>query len=633
MDTELIKALNGVLKEFPQFWDGEKLHRSMVVDAINQKEPNLIKALISNNKIKSLYSTEIDDVLLFDFEKLTSLLKYKEFWNDSFTKYRNMVGLTSEGKYLNYNSDVVLDFPFKDCVLEGGMTKEDQGKDEIYYNEVIARDEIDRLFAPKVLTKTKRYTKDGIEENITDFSDEDNLIIKGNNLIALHSLKERYAGKVKLIYIDPPYNTGNDSFKYNDRFNRSTWLTFMKNRLEVARDLLSDDGSIWITLDDIEISYLKVLADSIFGESCFLNMIAWQHSDNSNNNALTFSEDFNHILVYSKKADWKPIFLNDLEKRTHFKNPDNDPRGPWFDGNPINNPGLRTNLQFDITAPNGNIIKHPANGWRWSKATMDEKFATGELRFSDDQTRVIRRTYLNDMEGLPPSNLWTCLEKTGHTRKAKYELKKLFPDIPVTSLFSTPKPELLINHIINLATNDTNDLVLDFFIGSGTTAAVAHKMGRRYIGIEQMDYINEITVPRLQKVIEGEQGGISKNVEWQGGGSFVYVEMMELNYQFIHKIENANDYEALTAIFEEMKNNAHLNYQADLNKVLKASYEMDGMPRLVGFDELELHEQKKLLIELLDKNQLYVSYSEIKDRTLNVSETDQAFNHSFYEKD
>ncbi len=198
METELIKALNGVLKAFPQFWDGEKLHRSLVIDAINQKEPALIKALINNDKIKENYSTEIEGVLLFDFEKLASLLKYKEFWYDSFTKYRNSIGLTSEGKYLSYNSDVVLDFPFKDCVLEGGMTKEDQGKDEIYYNEVIARDEIDRLFAPKVLTKTKRYTKEGIEENITDFSDEDNLIIKGNNLIALHSLKERYAGKSHL---------------------------------------------------------------------------------------------------------------------------------------------------------------------------------------------------------------------------------------------------------------------------------------------------------------------------------------------------------------------------------------------------------------------------------------------------
>src|SRR5690606_14959326 len=217
MDTALIQTLKEILKQFPKFWSGENLQRSLVIDAIQKKEVDVIKALVHNDKIKSIYSTDIDGVLILDFDKLISLLKYKEYWADSFTKYRNKVGLTSEGKYLDYNSDVVLDFPFKDCVLEGGMTKEDQGKDEVYYNELIARDEIDRLFSPKVFTNAKRYLKDGVEENITQFNDGDNLVIKGNNLIALHSLKERYAGKVKLIYIDPPYNTGEDGFKYNDR--------------------------------------------------------------------------------------------------------------------------------------------------------------------------------------------------------------------------------------------------------------------------------------------------------------------------------------------------------------------------------------------------------------------------------
>ena len=193
MDTVLLQILNDIFKQFPQFWNGEKLQRSLVIDAIQKKDPQVIKALIANQKVKSIYGTEIDDVLIFDFDKLASLLKYKEYWADSFTKYRNKVGLTSSGKYLDYSSDVVLDFPFKDCVLEGGMTKEDQRKDEVYYNEVIARDEIDRLFSPKVFINSKRYTKDGVEENINEFKD-DNLIIKGNNLLALHSLKERYTG-------------------------------------------------------------------------------------------------------------------------------------------------------------------------------------------------------------------------------------------------------------------------------------------------------------------------------------------------------------------------------------------------------------------------------------------------------
>ncbi|TMS55172.1 site-specific DNA-methyltransferase [Acinetobacter lwoffii] len=164
MDTALIQTLKKILKQFPKFWNGENLQRSLVIDAIQKKEADLVKALINNSKIKSIYSTDVDGVLIFDFDKLISLLKYKEYWADSFTKYRNKVGLTSEGKYLDYNSDVVLDFPFKDCVLEGGMTKEEEAKNEIYYNEIIARDEIDRLFSPKVFTNTKRYTKAGIEE-------------------------------------------------------------------------------------------------------------------------------------------------------------------------------------------------------------------------------------------------------------------------------------------------------------------------------------------------------------------------------------------------------------------------------------------------------------------------------------
>ena len=677
METELIKELNGVLKAFPQFWEGEKLHRSMVIDAINQKEPNLIKALISNDKIKSLYSTNIDGVLLFDFEKLTSLLKYKEFWNDSFTKYRNTVGLTSEGKYLNYNSDVVLDFPFKDCVLEGGMTKEDQGKDEIYYNEVIARDEIDRLFSPKVFTNTKRYTKDGIEENITDFSDEDNLIIKGNNLIALHALKERYADKVKLIYIDPPYNTDNDGFKYNDRFNRATWLTFMKNRLEVAKDLLSDNGIIFVQCDDNEQAYLKVLLNDIFGESNFMSnivikmseasgvkmshankrlpklkeyMLAYKKNQNTIINILkipkkSWDKEYNTIMLGLSKLEFEQL---ELIIESEYRSEDDC----------ITLEDYTNKMTFQSLVDffkENNIQKEDQDNFRWENSyRIFQTTATSEA-FTETLKKHIQQHNIKNkvFYYLTPQNKIYLIKNNIDNLNKKPRVQILFAknyletnpgdfwsDIKTTGLDNEgnvhfkngKKPEELIKRIIQIGSNK-NDIVLDFHLGSGTTAAVAHKMGRRYIGIEQMDYINEITVPRLQKVIDGEQGGISKDVEWQGGGSFVYVEMMELNYQFIHKIDNANDYETLTAIFEEMKNNAHLNYQADLNKVLKASYEMDGMPRLVGFDELELHEQKKLLIELLDKNQLYVSYSEIKDKTLNVSETDQAFNHNFYEKD
>ncbi|MES2365225.1 MAG: site-specific DNA-methyltransferase [Pseudomonadota bacterium] len=353
-----------------------------------------------------------------------------------------------------------------------------------------------------------------------------NRLIFGDNLLALKALEAEFAGKVKCVFIDPPYNTGSAFTHYDDGVEHSIWLSLMRDRLEIIRRLLSDDGSLWITIDDNEAHYLKVLCDEVFGRQCFIADAVWRTSDNSNNNVTKFSLDHNNVLVYAKKADWCPNFLDDPKKRKHFKNPDNDPRGPWFDGNPVNNPGLRPNLQFNITSPTRYVIKHPPNGWRWSLETINEKLTTGEIRFSEDGKRLIRRTYLADMEkGLPPSTLWIDLEETGHNRQAKYELKNLFPDIPVTSLFGTPKPERLIEKVLKLATNP-GDLVLDSFAGSGTTGAVAHKMGRRWIMIELGEHCHTHIIPRLQKVIDGEdQGGISKAVNWQGGGGFRYYHL------------------------------------------------------------------------------------------------------------
>ncbi|MBR3735966.1 MAG: site-specific DNA-methyltransferase, partial [Lachnospiraceae bacterium] len=348
------------------------------------------------------------------------------------------------------------------------------------------------------LDKMKSVGKDGTVGSI----DTENIYVEGDNLDALKILRETYLGKIKMIFIDPPYNTGSDAFVYDDDYaltesdfskvsgqrdsegniifdmkinNESNgrfhtdWLNMMYPRLRIARDFLCDDGAIFITIDHVEHAALKLLCDDIFGSQCFIGDLVWRSSDNSNNNALTFSEDHNNILVYAKRPDWKPNFLNDPKKRMHFKNPDNDPKGPWFDGNPVNNPGLRVNLQYDITTPSGKIIHHPANGWRWSWETVQEKLKTGELRFSDDESRLIRRTYLCDMEGLPPSTLCVDLEVTGHTRGAKYELKKLFPEIPVTSLFSTPKPTLLIKYLLSIGSKK-DSTIMDFFSGSGSTA-------------------------------------------------------------------------------------------------------------------------------------------------------------------
>ncbi|WP_448133491.1 site-specific DNA-methyltransferase [Stenotrophomonas rhizophila] len=351
----------------------------------------------------------------------------------------------------------------------------------------------------------------------------DNRLISGDNLLALKALEQEFTGKVKCVFIDPPYNTGNAFTHYDDGLEHSIWLGLMRDRLEIIRRLLADDGSLWITIDDNEAHYLKVLCDEVFGRNCFFADIAWRTTDNSNNNAKTFSLDTNHVLVYARKPEWAPNFVHDDSKRSHFKNPDNDPRGPWFDGNPLNNPALRPNLQFNLTGPHGDIIKHPPNGWRWSKDTIAEKMNTGEIRFSEDGKRIIRRTYLRDMDkGLPPSNLWASLENTGHNRQAKYELKNLFPDVPTVELFSTPKPEKLLQKILELATNE-GDLVLDSFAGSGTTGAVAHKMGRQWIMVELGEHCHTHIIPRLKKVIDDEdKGGVTEGTGWKGGGGFRY---------------------------------------------------------------------------------------------------------------
>lgn len=359
---------------------------------------------------------------------------------------------------------------------------------------------------------------------------DDNLIIHGDNLEALKALLPTHAGKVDCIFIDPPYNTGNEGWCYNDNVRsplmrewlkksanpvdkedlerHDKWLCMMWPRLQLLRELLSENGSLWVSIDDNEDHRLRQLLDEVFGMNGYITEIAWRHSDNSSNNVTQFSQDFNTILVYSKNEYWTPHFSNDPDKRSHFSNSDNDPKGPWFDGNPVNNPAIRKTLQFDYPGPDGNMIKHPPNGWRWSKETMDQKFQTGELRYSKNGKRVIRRTYLSEQQGLPPSSFWNNVSETGHTRGAKVTLKQIFGDDYASDLFSTPKPVQVIRKVLGLAT-DSDSIILDSFAGSGTTAHAvleANKKdngNRRFIMVECEDYADTLTAERIRRVIKG----------------------------------------------------------------------------------------------------------------------------------
>ena len=354
--------------------------------------------------------------------------------------------------------------------------------------------------------------------------DAGNMLIQGDNLEALKSLLPFYAGQVKCIYIDPPYNTGSAFEHYDDNLEHSQWLAMMWPRLELLRELLAEDGSIWVSIDDREAHYLKVIMDEVFGRGNFLADVIWRSSDAPNNDAKTFSLDHNHTIVFSKSIGWLSNSLDRNDDQTaHYKNPDNDPRGPWFAGN-LSSPKPRPNLTYSVLSPQGNQIIPPANGWRWKRETLEAMILTGEIRFNSIGTKLQKRTYLQDQKGLAPSSIWFDLEETGHNRQAKYEQKKLYPEVNTAELFGTPKPERFLQKMLQIATNP-GDLVLDSFLGSGTTAAVALKMNRRFIGIEMGDHAVTHCQPRLQKVVDGEQGGISKAQGWQGGGGFRFFKL------------------------------------------------------------------------------------------------------------
>lgn len=352
-------------------------------------------------------------------------------------------------------------------------------------------------------------------------TDSQNMLIQGDNLDALKALLPYYAGKVKCIFIDPPYNTKSAFEHYDDNLEHSQWLTMMYPRLELLRELLSEEGSIWVTLDDNESHYCKVIMDEVFGRGNFIGSCIWNHSVQSKGYSGKFSVHHNYILAYKKSASF---LLNDLPRleihNKSYSNPDDDPRGKWRSGD-VRNSLVRENLKYDIVTPSGKVIKHPPKGWRFSKETFEKELSIGKIKFSDDEKRIIRKIYLEDQKGRVPETLWLAKD-SGTTREANKELKQLLEDV----FFETPKPERLIQIIVTLAMNE-GDIILDSFLGSGTTAAVAHKMNRKYIGIELGEHAKTHCLPRLQKVVNGEQGGISKDVEWQGGGGFHFYRLGE----------------------------------------------------------------------------------------------------------
>ncbi len=673
------QQLETLLKTLDKFTDKEGiLLKQNIKHHAEQFDSELIKLLLNNKTTKAHFFDAIDEATIFNYRKFIDYIDDKNFLIDSYTKFANKVGLTISNKHMQQINEVVLSFPFKDCVLEGGQSKDDEKRKEIFFNEVLANDEINRLLDKKVITSAKKYTKDGASDEINFKRDEnglikDNLIIKGNNLLALHTLKSNFAGKVKLIYIDPPYNTGNDSFNYNDNFNHSTWLTFMKNRLEVARDLLSDDGVIFVQCDDNEQAYLKVLMNEVFGREEFLSTIIVKsktpsgvgqesyifdiletiHLFSKNSKALSgnnykiFDEVINkdsktaknykyiidnygiddetYSLTSGSGNNIKVVKLKDFKYKSQSKNKST---GQWFVEN--------CNNIFRLSPANGGMMKKitpqlprepcyieyiPTKGKYKDKLTrfyfIKREMVVFVLESSElSKNKKTLNKMVNVHNNWTSDSLWQGIAKEGDV-----------------ILKNGKKPEALLQRIIELSTKK-GDLVLDYHLGSGTTCAVAHKMGRQYIGIEQMDYIEGIAVKRMQKIIgkktkkDGEllervdfdNGGISKSVDWQGGGEFIYFELDKYNQAFIEKIAKVNEKNILK-LYDDIIEKAFLNYDVESEKLKDKKQD---------FKALNLSDKKEFLFSILNKNQLYKNLSEIDDKDLQVDENVKALNKGFY---
>ena len=658
---KLYETLEKTLKKEPNFVsDNGEIKKWVIITKAQNHDTDLISLLLDDDELKEKFFIKVKNVLVFNQSLFVQFMEQKNYLNDSYTSYKNKVGLTIDGRYLKQRNEVALVWPFKDCVLEGGQSREEDKREEIFFNETLAQDEITQLLEPKVLSNAKRFTIEG--ENLFDKFNRneqgeitDNLIIKGNNLLALHSLKEEFNGRVKLIYIDPPYNTGSDAFKYNDSFNQSSWLTFMRNRLQVARDLLSKKGSIFVHIDHHQFGYLNVLLDEVFGKENKVQVIAIKTASPAgfktvNPGPIDVTE---YILYYTKnKSDFN--FKKGYVKVGYNSNYNlyldkNDNIDDWqftpIREKVLNDAGFSSESEAkkkygdlwksiikvmieDFAYKNSSnvvSIRDPHKPTEKLKDLMTQSILEDkviEYKRDDGSSMYLYKGgalafYSNKMQKLDGKNevtelltdFWDHISWAGIAKEGGVKLK------------NGKKPEKLLKQIIELTT-EKKEIVLDYHLGCGTTAAVAHKLDRQYIGVEQLDYGTNAAHIRLKNVIAGDKTGISKTINWQGGDAFVYFELKKYNQTFIEHIEVAKDTDALIEIWELMKAKSFLNYNVDLKR---------QEAHIEEFKSLTLAEQKNHLVNLLDKNQLYVNRSSINDTDFAVTEEEKRVTNDFYQ--
>ncbi|MFC2062292.1 DNA methyltransferase, partial [Elusimicrobiota bacterium] len=605
-------------------------------------------------KIKDVYVLKQNDLKFYiDENKM----------DNSYTQYQNKIGLRVGNKLLTERNEVVLDWPFKDCVLKGGMTKEDQKRKEIFFNEILAKDEIDRLEDKKAFVNWKRYTTKGAEKvkglkKDRDNTIRENLIIKGNNLLALHSLKEQFTGKIKLIYLDPPYNIGGD-FQYNDKFNHSTWLTFLRNRLKIAHELLSPDGAIFVQIDHHEIAYLNIIMDEIFGSKNKVQIISLKVSAASGFKAVNPGpiDVTEFVLFYTKNKSNFTFHKNYVETEYH-KNYNQY----------LENKG--SVKEWKLIPLKNKVLKE--KGYK-SEKELKEKYGSAydlvlfrlisdfafknaknvvsirDLHKPSEKVRELQEKSRKDRDSIieykKQDGTYTYLINGGALAFYSSKIKNIDGELKVVELLTNywnhiswagiareggvklkngKKPEKLIKQIIEVAGVKENDIILDFFSGSGTTCAVAHKLKFQYIGVEQLDYEDNDSKERLKNVIRGDQSGISKAGKWKKGGDFIYLELAKWNEEAKEKILKTKKVNELENMFDELYERYFLNYNVKIKEFKEKIIKEEN------FKKLSLDKQKKIFVEMLDMNQMYVNFSERADKKYGLSQEDIALSEEFY---
>lgn len=648
---QLYETLAKHLKKEPNFITDEgELKKWVVINKARNFDEELIGLLLDNQVLKEKFFAEIKGTMVFNQNLFIQFLEQKNYLNDSYTQFKNKVGLTIGGKYLKQRNEVSLVWPFKDCILEGGQSREEQKREEIFFNETLAQDEISQLFEPKVLTNTKIFDKDG-EHKFKKFTRDvklnekrglssdtitDNLIINGNNLLALHSLKQNFSNKVKLIYIDPPYNTGGDAniFTYNNSFNHSTWLTFMKNRLNVAKDFLTKDGFIAIAIDHYELGYLITLADEIFGRANRIGIVSIVNNPMGRNQAKFFSTINDFMIVYAKNAEvakFNNVILNDEFLKTFDKK---DEKGRYKLKNFIRVGGGDENLRKNkesfwypiYVSPNlkeVSLVKKEGytevfpitstgqeRTWKLSKkSTLKRINELIPLKNKDGSISIYEKYRAEKGQKVP--TVWNDKKYN-----ANHNGLRLLEKILGHKAFSFPKSLYTVLDTIKLMSNP-NDIIMDFHAGSGTTGHAVLNLNqedngnRKFILVEQLKEHTDICIERIASIIKQNNSP----------DSFIYFELKKYNEIFAEKIRKCKDKDSLLDIWKEMKEKSFINYNVDIKKHDEFIEE---------FKKLNMNNQKKHLFDLLDKNQLYVNLSSLDDSDFSISEEDRIVTNNFY---